>query len=492
MTELVWEGKYGADGKRPEPSRAALPLQTVETIGAERGSRDGRSADGWSNRLMRGDKKDVLPAILPTFAGQVDLIYVDPPFDTGTAFSASRRVPSVENAPQGEPLVIEQAAYRDTWGRGLDRYLQWFYETVVLLRELLADTGSIYVHLDWRLDGFARAIMDEVFGPACFRNAIVWKRDVAGKGAKRVSRQWPRNADTILYYSKSPTTWTFTQPFVELNEAQQKAYRYVDPDGRRYKAVQLGDYSAASIARFEAQGLIHTSRSTRTKYKKYYLDEALATVDGIWSDILGFGTRTAAAEQSGYPTQKPEALLERIIKASSREGDLVLDCFCGSGTTAVVAAKLGRRWIAADLGRLAVQTTRKRLLSIDGVRPFVVQNLGQEERPVGAAVSLDVSQDGSTITLALRDFVVPRHDVPADVQAAITHWSQWIDEWAVDWDYRGDTFDNRWHSYRTRQNPALQCRASHSYDLPGSYTVAVKAVDILANETTTCVTIDVP
>lgn len=492
MTELVWEGKYGAGGERTEPSHAALPLQTVERIGAERGSRDSRGAEAWSNRLIRGDKTEVLPALLATFAGQVDLIYVDPPFDTGAAFSASRRVPSADASSQGEPMVIEQAAYRDTWGHGIDRYLQWFYETVALLRELLAATGSIYVHLDWRLDGFARAIMDEVFGPACFRNAIVWKRDVAGKGAKRVSRQWPRNADTILFYSRSPTTWIFNQPFVALNEAQQKAYRYVDQDGRRYKAVQLGDYSAASIARFEAQGLIHTSRSTGTKYKKYYLDEALATVDGIWSDIPGFGTRTAAAEQSGYPTQKPEALLERIISASSREGDLVLDCFCGSGTTAVVAEKLGRRWIVADLGRLAVQTTRKRLLSIDGVRPFVVQTLGQEERPVRATLSLEVSQEGSMVALALQDFVVPRDDVQADVQAAITHWSQWIDEWAVDWDHMGDAFDNQWHSYRTRKSPALQCRAVHGYDLPGSYTVAVKVVDILANETTEYTTVEVP
>ncbi len=483
MTELVWDGKYDTSGARTAPARTAFPFQTVEIAGAA-GCRDHDGA--WRNRLIWGDKRYVLPSLLPELAGKIDLVYIDPPFDTGGDFSVTRRIP-------GSGASSVQKAYRDTWGRGLDGYLQWFYETIVLLRELLAETGSIYVHLDWRLDQYARCIMDEVFGPGCFRNAIAWRRDVAGKGAKRASRQWPRNADTILLYSRSAATWTFNQPFSPLSETQKKSYRYVDAAGRRYKAVQLGDYSAASIARLEAQGLIHTSRSTGARYKKYYLDEALATVDAIWTDIPGFGTRTAADEHVDYPTQKPAALLERIVTASSREGDLVLDCFCGSGTTAVVAERLGRRWIASDLGRFAIQTTRKRLLSLSNTSPFMVQDLGKGERQLWqAALSLDVSHNGRAVTVALRDFVVPPDDAPSDVQAAITHWSQWIDYWAVDWDFKDDTFHNQWQSYRTRKDPTLQCQVAHTYNGPDTYTIVVKVIDILGNEVTSSAMIDVP
>lgn len=668
--KLIWDNKCTASDGRSTSARITLPFQTVETVNESARERQlsldffARSHESdWRNRLIWGDKKYILPSLLPEFSGKVDLVYIDPPFDTGADFSFTRSIPDSNESFVKEPNIIEQKAYRDTWGRGLDGYLQWFYETAVVLHDLLSDTGSIYVHLDWRLDQFVRCVMDEVFGPECFRNLIVWKRDIAGKGAKRASRQWPRNIDSILFYSRSADTWTFKQQFVALSDEQKKAYRYMDADGRLYKAVQLGDYSATSIARFESEGLIHTS-STGSKYKKYYLDEAMATVDCIWTDIPGFGTRTAASEQVDYPTQKPEALLERIINTSSNEGDLVLDCFCGSGTTATVAEKLGRRWITCDLGRFAIQTTRKRLLSIDNVRPFAVQNLGKYERqawqaaeftsaaadaerqrvyrrfmldlyhaeplegyawlhglkngrsvhvgavdapvtvedvkaiarecwraagrggrvglgtgrleaggPSGygdgsqspggyddgrdgsgghdgpretanaadvlgwdfafevnetakaiaaeanvrlafkriprevlekkaveqgdirffelAALSLNVHCKGRAVTVALRDFIMSPDDVPADVQAAITHWSQWIDYWAVDWDFKDDTFHNQWQSYRTKRSPKLQSEVAHTYDEPGAYTVVVKVIDILGNDTTKSVVVEV-
>ncbi|MCS7005826.1 MAG: site-specific DNA-methyltransferase [Cytophagales bacterium] len=185
MTELLWEGKY-KNGKKVAPVRIALPFQTIETINESAADRQKRLASlfnqkqdtgNWYNRLIWGDKKYVLPSLLPEFAGKVNLIYIDPPFNVGADFSFTATIPPAENDEDDntisftkQPSIIEQKAYRDTWGRGLDSYLQWFYETAILLRELLADDGSIYVHLDWRLVHYVKCVMDEVFGYEMFLN----------------------------------------------------------------------------------------------------------------------------------------------------------------------------------------------------------------------------------------------------------------------------------------------------------------------------------
>ena len=338
--------------------------------------------------------------------GGLKLIYIDPPFDVGADFSMDVEVGGkggssgkVETFTK-KPNILEEIAYRDTWGKGADSFIAMIYERLTLMRDLLAEDGSIYVHCDWRLDHHIREVLDEVFSEGGYRNTISWRRDAAGKGAKGKSHQLPRNTDTILFYSKSKE-WAFNQPFKDLNKDQKSAYRYTeDGTGRLYKSVQLGDYSEKSIARMESEGLIHVS-NTGQKYKKYYLDEARAAVDSLWTDILGFGTRTASSEITGYATQKPEKLLERIIKASSNVGDLVADFFCGSGTTAAVAEKLGRKWICTDLGKFAVHTTRKRMigvqrqLKVDGkdYRAFEILNLGKYERQHFVGINPDLRED---------------------------------------------------------------------------------------------------
>jgi adenine-specific DNA-methyltransferase len=323
----------------------------------------------WTNRLLWADNKDALTALADGYlrqqiegVGGIKLIYIDPPFDAGRNFNVSVKIGKGSVATQPASL-IEEFAFRDVWVGGTSGYLEFLRTRLSLMRDILAPDGSIYVHCDWRLDYLIRAILDDLFGSQCYRNTIIWKRDAPGKGAKRLSGQWPRNYDTILYYSKDPSDWHFEQQYVELSSEQRKAYRYVEESGRRYKAVQLGDYSDASIARFEREGLIHRS-STGERYKKYYLDEAKATVDSIWTDLPGFGTRTASHELTGYETQKPEGLLHRIISASSRPGDLVADFFVGSGTTLAVAHALGRRWLGVDIGKRAVQLSRKRLFAL--------------------------------------------------------------------------------------------------------------------------------
>ena len=643
MTELIWDGKYDKDGRKVAPLRVALPFQTVETVNETAQERQraldlfsfGRDAE-WRNRLIWGDKKYVLPSLLDEFAGKVDLIYIDPPFDTGADFSFH-----VEVEGEGftkEPSVIEQKAYRDTWGRGVDSYLQWFYETALALRDLLSSTGSIWVHIGPNMNHLVRVCLDEVFGSENFQSEIAWKRVAARSHAKRL----PFSHDSIILFSPSQDS-VWNPQYLPLSESLvQSHYNNVEPDtGRRYTLDNvLNQNPDRPNLTYEWNGFTRTWRWTRERMQelhdtgrlvctksgmpryKRYLDESLGvTLQSVWTDIPPVNSQ--AMEDSGYPTQKPEALLERIIKTSSNEDGLVLDCFCGSGTTAAVAEKLGRRWIAADLGRFAIHTTRKRLLSIPDVKPFVVQNLGKYERqlwqaaefgdsadarqlayrrfildlyraqsitgyswlhgvragrmvhvgsvdsPVSpadvaniaaefrratgsgagapatnavdvlgwdfafelnevakqqaalaninvhfvriprevlekraveqgdirffelAALSLDSQVSGRCVTLTLTDFVIPLDDVPEDVQRAITSWTQWIDYWAVDWDNRSDTFHNQWQSYRTRQKRDLEMSADHTYDQPGSYTVMVKVIDILGNDTTKTLAVEV-
>jgi len=648
LTELIWDGKY-KDGKKVGPGRIELPFQTVETVNETAQERQltldmlfaGRQTE-WRNLLIWGDKKYVLPSLLSEFVGKVNLIYIDPPFATGADFSFTATIPESDESFTKEPNIIEQKAYRDTWGRGLDSYFQWFYETIVLLRELLADNGSIYVHLDWHVGFSAKAIIDEVFGADCFRSEIIWKRTAAHNDSRGIGNI----TDMILYYGMSdnavwnPQYAAFTQDYIE------SFYRFSEQDGRRYRLHQIERNPALGIRPnliyeyngytpkfgwmvereklidFDKKNMLVWSKNRKPQRKIYLNEEQGRPITNLWDEIPP--VQSQSIERAGYATQKPEALLERIIKASSNEGDLILDCFCGSGTTAAVAEKLGRRWITCDLGRFAIHTTRKRLLSIDNVKPFVVQNLGKYERqawqtaefsdptqranvqlryrnfilqlyhatpiegytwihgikggrlvhvgsvdaPIAlgevksivnefwrvrgkdvgehsngidilgwdfafdlnetakqmaadanirlafkkiprevlekkaveqgdiafyelAALAVDVKPTKKCVSVELQNFFMPPDDVPEDVRKAITQWSQWIDYWAVDWDYRDDTFHNQWQTYRTKKEPKILLKAFHEYDEPGSYTIVMKVIDILGNDTTKAVTVEV-
>jgi adenine specific DNA methylase Mod len=618
MTELIWEGKY-KDGKKVTPIRIALPFQTIETINESAQQRQ-KSLDffaaepnasydkEWRNRLIWGDKKYVLPSLLPEFAGKVNLIYIDPPFNVGADFSFTATIADNPDTDEDEtmqfikqPNIIEQKAYRDTWGKGLDSYMQWFYETVLLLKELLTDDGSIYVHLDWHVGHYAKTILDEVFGYDNFQREIIWSIETAS-GFKSQANNWIRSHDTILYYSKG-TDFNFNKQFLELDLRTIKRYDKTDEQGKKYKIYYNTDGSE----------------------RKVFLDTSKGRpVSSVWDDIIGFQTVNNTGEYLSYPTQKPEALLDRIIKASSKEGDVILDCFCGSGTTATVAEKLNRRWITCDLGRFPIHTARKRFLGIENIKPFVVQNLGkyemqqwmnaefenpenriQQEKaykhfiielyqaeslngytwlhgskagrmihvgsveaPVTvedikstikefwqligkdkavktngidflgwdfafdvnetakqfaaenkvdvsfkkiprevlekkaveqgdikfyelASLSIKPKITGKKLNISLENFIIPSDDVPQEVQGKISHWSQWIDYWAIDWNYRDDTFHNEWQSYRTKQNPKIDLSVAHVYEISAKFTVLIKVIDILGNDTTKVLHIDI-
>ena len=396
MTELIWDGKY-KDGKKQGPVRIALPFQTVETVNESAQDRrrnlelfaSGRDTE-WRNRLIWGDKKYVLPSLLPEFAGKVNLIYIDPPFDTGQDFSYKATIPGQTDTEEGDeeteflkqPSLLEQKAYRDTWGvtsaerdRGvgaLDRYLRWFSDTCLLLRELLAEEGCIYVHLDWRMAHYAKIVMDEVFGPENFLVNLVWSYQTRHSS----DRFWNRKHDDILLY-KTSDKWTFNwkdeEVMQKLSPVTIAKYRYKDEKG----VYRLN-------GRFLKGSPIKGAKDVDPAWEKTnpelvvrdYLRPGIPPNDSFFLPI----ENQSSDDRTDYPTQKPTALLRKLVKASSTENDLILDCFVGSGTTAAVAEKLNRRWIACDLSRFAIHTTRKRLLGIPNVKPFAVQNLGKYER----------------------------------------------------------------------------------------------------------------
>jgi adenine-specific DNA-methyltransferase len=422
--ELVWNGKTN------EVCNVVLPFQVIEQVDEPRAEKPedtalqaglfdarGRQLKGWTNKLIWGDNKLILSSLKNgplreeiEAQGGLKLIYIDPPFDVGADFSMDVEIG--EETFTKKPGILEEIAYRDTWGGGTDSFIAMIYERFLLMHGLLSETGSIYVHCDWRMEAYIRNVLEEVFGRDNFMNTLVWQRDSAAKGAKKTSRQWSREGDAIVAFRKNRGATYNTVYKSELTDTQLREYMYQDPDGRQFKKVTLGDYSQASIQSFREQGLIYKTSSGR-EYKKYYLDEARFAIGSIWTDIVNLSK--GQHEQLGYPTQKPEALIERIIEGSSNEGDLVGDFFTGSGTTAAVAERLGRKWIAADLGKFAVHTTRKRLIGVQrglkakgkDYRAFEILNLGKYERQhyVGVNPNLREAEQAAQLAKKEADFL---------------------------------------------------------------------------------------
>ena len=408
-TELVWEGKYDEFGRRREVDVAslAMPMQRIETVDEprQRAAAAGQidmfeqklvslresapayhtSAD-FRNRLVWGDNKLVMASLLKEFKGKIDLIYIDPPFDVGADFTMDVPVGDEDEVITKDQSTLEMVAYRDMWGRGTDSYVHMLYERLTLMKELMHDKASIFVHCDWRVNYFIRAILDDVFGPECFRGHITW-RSMTPSGFKgRTSLG--KSHDDILYYSKSPSTFTYNAQLVPYDESYLKQrFSKVDEKGRRFKDEKIGTATTKeTIERLKKEERIYVTANGTLRIKHFLSEADGYFMDDVWTDISHENSQSE--NRTGYSTQKPEALLERIIKASSNEGDLVADFFCGSGTTGAVAERLGRRWIMSDLGRFAIHTGRKRLIELQRklhdegqpYRAFDVYNLGRYER----------------------------------------------------------------------------------------------------------------
>ena len=337
----------------------------------------------WMNRLVYGDNLLTMQALLagdpqtglPSLRGKVDLIYIDPPFDSKADYRTPITLPNA-NLEQ-KPTVIEQFAYADTWEEGTISYLKMIYPRLMLMKELLSKKGSIYVHIDWHIGAYVKIILDDIFEKDNFRNEIIWKRGTV-KGAKAVGNQYARNHDMILYYSRSNDYVYHTQYLPYTEEYIKQRYTKDDNDGRGpYTDQAIGTRSEESLKELEKDNRIFVTSNGKRRVK-YYLSEAKGiALDDSWNDISE--VNSMAKENVGYATQKPEPLLERIIKASSNKGDLVCDFFGGSGTTAAVAERLGRRWITCDIGKPAALVMRKRFIDQD-VKPFLYQSIGDYQK----------------------------------------------------------------------------------------------------------------
>jgi adenine-specific DNA-methyltransferase len=603
-TELVWPGKYDETGKRSEIAPVSLPFQVIERVNESRATREASKARGltlfdiwegdtaetfeagWRNKLIWGDNKLIMSSLLDQFSGKIDLVYIDPPFATGADFSLTVNIGDSGEQVYKEQSLIEEKAYRDTWGAGLESYLAMMSDRLYLIRDLMSPEGSIFVHCDWHVGHYLRAILDETFGQGQFMNELVWY--YYNKFQGNVNR-FASDHDVIFWYRKG------------------EKYKF-----RALKEKRLeGKVQQLKRAWDKEKGAIVNVKGPDGKVLYQETDER--TVDDVWRlSMLQPADRT---ENLGYPTQKPESVLQRIIEACSEPGDLIADFFAGSGTAAAVAEKLGRRWIAADLGRFAVHITRKRLLNIPGCKPFEVLNLGKYERKywqvatfgedldddgvislyeyvafilklyvaspaagmqhlhgkkgrafvhVGAVDSpvtineiaacieecvalkakelhilgwewemglhdpmedqaaargvhlvlrqiprevmeqqvaskgeveffelayLDVEVSATRrqheVVVELKNFVIPNPElVPQNVREKIQKWSDYVDYWAVDWNFSEDTFHQGWVTYRTRKDRSLKLESDpHTYEEPGEYAVMVKVIDIFGNDT---------
>lgn len=586
MPELVWPDK------KTQVKRHDLPFQDVETLTEDRILKQNRLDQwteeamewpknypkDWKNRLIWGDNKYVMSSLLNQgWAGKIDLIYIDPPFATGADFSI--KIDIDDETATKESNVIEEKAYRDTWGKGIETYLQSMYERLVLMRELLSEEGTIFVHTDYRVSSHIKIIMDEIFGKKKQINEIIW----CYKSGGIPSGNLPKKHDTIQWYSKGDK-WTFNPIYTEYTEGT-KERGLTDVKGDNYK---LRDEGALMPDWWEIQPILSPT----------------------------------AYERTGFPTQKPEKLLGQIIKMATKKGDIIADFFCGSGTTAAVSEKLGRKWIMSDLSKFAIHISRKRLLDIhkysngydNPCRPFVIQNMGNYQKqkfienghppiedyikfilklygaesiegysflhgkkgrryihvgsvdsivtneeivdaieemldgPGGEKItflawdyemeidnnikqieknydvdinvlqipkeasevskvnikgdeikflhmnSLDIVKEivNDKVILELNDFIIadPRY-LPEKIREEIDDYLKLVDYWAVDFDYKNDTFHNMWQNFRTRQDKTLDKKCSHTYKEPGSYNILVKVIDVMGNDTNKLIKVDI-
>ena len=645
-TELVWPGKYNEDGTLKEVPRVSLPFQVIETVNESRATREakkggaqgtlfdvyeGKEGDtfeaGWRNKLIWGDNLLVMGSLLEKFAGKIDLIYIDPPFATGADFSFKTEVGESGEEITKEQSALEEKAYRDTWGRGIDSYLGMLRDRLRLMHELLATEGSLLIHLGPDIAPYVRVLCDEIFGRDNFLNQIIWRYE----GPQSPSNlRLATKHDVIFRYAKDANNCLAGELYYQQRiEAKDARYRK-DDEGRYFYTTPKGDYTKASIERLEKEGRVLRTKTGNVRIKHfvemhsegYFLRRK--KLPDVWDDIPSLGLAAQSRENTGFPTQKPERLVERILLLGSEPGDLVADFFCGSGTTLAVAEKLGRRWIGCDLGRWAIHVTRKRLLGIENCKPFEVLNLGKYERQYWQGVTFGGEKDKSiteralyeylafilklygaqpvagmahlhgkkgkamvhigavdapvtiaqiaaavdecaklkqkelhvlgwewemglydlmveaakkkgvkllllqiprevmeqqaaakgdvrffelaylgaeieqpekgTAQVRLTDFASPNMEetIPENIRAKIKKWSDYIDYWAVDWDFRNDTFMQGWVAYRTRKERKLPLVSdTHTYEKPGKYRILVKVIDIFGNDTSQAFDVEV-
>ncbi|MHA1255108.1 MAG: site-specific DNA-methyltransferase [Promethearchaeota archaeon] len=571
------------------------PVAKYDSLGET--SLPGGYPDKWVNRLILGDNLYILKALLKEFREKVKLIYIDPPFATEGNFSYKVQIKHTEKSEvKHEGKEIMERAYKDKWGGTLSSFLTMLRKRLIIMKELLSDDGSIYIHIDYHSSHYVKVLMDEIFGPENFQREITWNTQALNvAGFKVQARNWIRASDILLFYTKSDK-FTFNKQFIPRNKVFIKKHYKKEDEGGLYRITRRGN-------------------------KVYMGEDPGDPVTTVWNDILSFNyVAPANLEGEGYPTQKPEALLARIIEASSNEGDLIADFFCGSGTTAVAAEKLGRRWICCDLSRYGIHIAKKRVLDIvelkgykmkdymSPFRPFMLQTLKdyqitkvsdeslyenqdylkilsnmlgmtreesyapffyvkdnsivylnlpdtdltkehlqeivvnsrkmsgfssldiliwdisddvykiveelikQESMEIrikklpddfvhnltnevyrpklydiyACKIGLKVSDENKRVLIKLLNIDIEHNDFVNDkIKQKVKDYSDYIDYWAIDYDYNGKEFRPDWYSFKTRKRRkrrSMKLKSTHVYDSSEKHTILIKIVDIFGNE----------
>ncbi|MFX0032262.1 MAG: site-specific DNA-methyltransferase [Candidatus Hermodarchaeota archaeon] len=440
----------------------------------------------WNNLLICGENQQAMKLLLKDFSSKINLIYIDPPFATGGNFTYKIYI--------GEGNFNESTkAYSDTWKEGLETYLNFLYSRLILMKQLLSSNGSIYVHLDWHVSHYVKIILDEIFGSENFRNEIIWSYPAASVQTRRF---FIRSYDVILFYSKSEDYVFNDDPNI-----------YMEYSNRVKNALKRDDKGI-----FYYRGGSHNGK--KLSQKVYVKEDGIFPRD-VWNDIPYIRANTT--EYQGFSTQKPERLMKRIILSSSNKKDLVADFFCGTGTSLIVAEKLGRRWIGCDIANHAIHITRKRLLDISksndlfswkknynkSHQPFEVINLNRESGSyiipenllrdevddisnIKEAPSFDVELNVSNkeVYIELKDYSLPCINLISNkILDKVNSFYDLIDYWAIDFNHNNIFFKNNWYSFRTPKNRVIKLVSSpFNYRKSNQYQIQVKLINIFGQE----------
>jgi adenine specific DNA methylase Mod len=485
-----------------------LVLPSKDASGYFKGEIQDIGEKQWFNKLIYGDNLLAMQVLLagdettPSMRGKIDLIYIDPPFDSKADYKT--KVKLGNGSLVQKPIVIEQFAYKDTWKNGTVSYLEMMVPRLILMRELLSDKGTLYVHIDWHVGHYLKIIMDEIFGKNNFINEIIWHYG----GPSPVKSTFPKKHDTLFLYGKNIKNSYFQPQYSEIKEYLYKRARE-DEDGRKWVDQNVGKITEEKFNELLENGYIFKTQTGKYR-RKQYLDEMKGNmIDNVWELPI---INSQANERLNFQTQKPEALLQRIIEASCPENGLVADFFMGSGTTGAVAEKLGRRWVMCDLGKPATMITRKRLVDQEA-NPFLYQSVGDYQKEqfeqsefktirdliVKTPIIEQYNNELETLIVELDNYVLlspealPLDDknkkkiseiIGKDPLALIEYWS-------IDPDYDGKVFRSKWQDYRNNtanDNDPYRVIRKAKINVPkleGNRTICVKAVDIFGFESAT-------
>ena len=506
MPELNWKKKEEKHAQRFKHSQDIFEFQVLEVnknpiisnndfneellkIKRSQSHEQEKNSKNWKNLLIWGENLSILRSLIPKFSNKIKLIYIDPPYATGGNFESKTFI--------GESKTFEKKkAYSDIWDGGIDEYIDFLYERLLLMRNLLSERGSIYVHLDWHVSHYIKVIMDEIFGKENFQNSLIWAYPAASAKTRRF---FIRSFDTILFYTKS-NDYTFNDDpeiYMEYSDRVKFALKEDDKGMFYYRG---GSHNGIKLSQ-----------------KVYVTNKGIFPRD-VWTDIPYIRANTM--EYQAFSTQKPERLLKRIILASSNKDDIVADFFCGTGTSLAVAEKLGRRWIGSDIAKQAINISRKRIFDvwnsndlmdwkkkysrrcqpfeimktneftrvISTHKDFLVENIGNKDiisLIQDSKFVVKISKKDSKITVDLVDFIVPNLNLIKErVKNRIKKFTDWIDSWSIDFNHQGHSFTTAWISYRTLKNRKLSLTSiPYNYEEKGIHKISIKVNDILGNET---------